>query len=200
MQVHPRGPHIRGPLASSAGCAGAWLGKHPALLRLWWPRSQELLAVPCLWPRVVLGTAPATGPAMAPAVALLSQQRRVATHSMALVSGRCCPMSGPSQREALRSEGRGRFYFGCRWPPLRAPGPCTAGQHSWHCWMGRRPPRACTGKLHPIHWPGQAGAGGGGRGGGLAWVWRGTRDLGRRQGTGWPSQVWWKLVSTPRGV
>lgn len=101
LQVHIWGRHIREQLASSAGCAGAWPGQPweaPTPLRLRRPHAQELLAASRPWPRVVLGTASAAGPATAPAVALLSQQRRVATHSVALASGRCCPMSWLSQR------------------------------------------------------------------------------------------------------
>lgn len=74
-------------------------------------------AGPCTQPRssveaVLPGATQGWGaPRAAPAVAPLGQQRRVAAHSAASASGRCSPVSRRA-RVALRSEGRGRFYFG----------------------------------------------------------------------------------------
>lgn len=100
----PRRPKHTGARAPRDGTSGSSGPHQQAVLGLPSLAPGSCRAPPSLRPWVPLGADPA--------VALPSQQRRVAARSVALVSGRCCPCVGRAREQALRSAGRGRLYFG----------------------------------------------------------------------------------------
>lgn len=100
----PRRPKHTGARAPRDGTLGSSGPHQQAVLGLPSLAPGSCRAPPSLRPWVPLGADPA--------VALPSQQRRVAARSVALVSGRCCPCVGRAREQALRSAGRGRLYFG----------------------------------------------------------------------------------------